>query len=59
MKAQGESAQSAERNGWLGQRDTVPHLAPTMAYAFKPARLLSVVDTGIEPFGLWRSFSPQ
>jgi ABC-2 type transport system permease protein len=51
MKAERESAQSAERNRWLGQRDTVPHLAAHHGvYAFKPARLLSVVDTGIEPY---------
>lgn len=51
MKAQRESVQSAERDRWLGQRETVPHLAAHYGvFAFKPARLLSVVDTGIEPY---------
>jgi ABC-2 type transport system permease protein len=51
IKAHRESVRRAERERWLAQRETVPHLAAHYGlFVFKPARPLSVVDTGVEPY---------
>lgn len=51
VKAQRESVQRAERERWLSQRETVPHLAAHFGlFAFKPTQPLSVMDTGVEPY---------
>jgi ABC-2 type transport system permease protein len=51
LKAQHDSAQSAERSNWLGQRPKNPHQgAHYGVYAFKPKMQLSMVDAGVDPY---------
>jgi ABC-2 type transport system permease protein len=51
LRAQHEAAQRSERVGWLAQTPKNPHQgAHYGVYAFKPANLLSTIDTGVDEY---------